>query len=71
MNSFYSRKELLSLGFKKIGKDVLISRKASFYNIEKIEIGNNVRVDDFSILSGKIKIGSYVNISALERIKKN
>ena len=62
--SFYTEEELKGIGFAKIGKSVLISRKASIYSAELIEIGNNVRIDDFCILSGKIKIGNYVHISA-------
>lgn len=64
MSSFYSTDELLSLGFKSCGSNVYISRKASFYFAEDISIGNNVRIDDFCILSGKITIGSFVHISA-------
>jgi len=64
MNSFYSIDELHLLGFKNIGINVLISKKASFYNINSISIGNNVRIDDFCILSGSIEIGSFVHISA-------
>lgn len=64
MNSFYTRKEIELLGFNSIGENVLISKKASFYGIENISLGNNVRIDDFCILSGKIKIGSNVHISA-------
>ena len=64
MNSFYSEEELKSLGFKSCGENVLISRFARFYGISNMEIGNNVRIDDFCILSGKIKIGNYVHISA-------
>jgi len=64
MNSFLSEEELKKLGIKKYGKNVLISRKASIYSPENIELGNNVRIDDFCILSGKIKIGNYVHISA-------
>jgi acetyltransferase-like isoleucine patch superfamily enzyme len=63
-NSFYSHEELLSLGFKAIGKNILISRYARFYGIKNIEIGNNVRIDDFCILSGEIKLGNYIHISA-------
>ena len=62
-NSFYTYDELLNLGFKKVGKDCLISKYARFYNIKNISIGNKVRIDDFCILSGKITIGSYVHIS--------
>lgn len=64
MNSFYTNEELKSIGFKSIGKNVLISKKCSIYNSKYIEIGNNVRIDDFCILSGKIKLGNYIHISA-------
>lgn len=63
-NSFYEESELKQLGFKQIGKNVRISRKASFYGVSKISIGNNVRIDDFCILSGKIDIGNYIHIAA-------
>ncbi|WP_291861804.1 acyltransferase [Marinilabilia sp.] len=62
--SFYSSNELSTLGFKALGNNVLISRFARFYGIENMEIGSNVRIDDFCILSGKIKLGSYIHISA-------
>lgn len=63
-SSFYTTTELKKLAFKAIGKDVLISRYARVYNIKSIEIGSNVRIDDFCFLSGKIKIGSHVHVSA-------
>lgn len=64
MNSFYSEKELQEIGFKSIGQNVKLSRKASIYSPEKISIGNNVRIDDFCILSGNITLGSHIHISA-------
>lgn len=64
MNSFYSSEELTSFGFEKLGKNVLISRKASIYSPETTSIGDHVRIDDFCILSGKITLGSYIHISA-------
>ena len=63
-SSFYTPAELKKLPFKAIGKDVLISRYARIYGMKNIEIGSNVRIDDFCLLSGKIKIGSHVHISA-------
>ncbi len=63
-NSFYSYQELKTLGLKKFGQNVLISRKASIYSANDISIGNNVRIDDFCILSGKITLKSYIHISA-------
>ena len=64
MDSFYSRSELEHIGFATIGKNVLLSRKASIYSPAMISIGDNVRIDDFCILSGCIGIGSQVHISA-------
>lgn len=63
-NSFMTRDEIDKIGFKFVGKDVLISRKTSFYSPENISIGDHSRIDDFSIISGKVSIGSYVHISA-------
>ena len=64
MDSFYNSKELMELGLKCIGEHVKISRKCSIYSPETIVIGNNVRIDDFCILSGKIEIGSNVHVAA-------
>lgn len=62
--SFYSDEELLSMGFRSIGEGCLISRKASLYGIGDMVLGNNVRIDDFCILSGNIILGSNIHISA-------
>ncbi|PRX35681.1 galactoside O-acetyltransferase [Orenia metallireducens] len=64
MNSFYTREELEQVGFKSLGSNVLISRKASIYTPDQISIGNNVRIDDFSILSGELTIGNYIHVAA-------
>lgn len=63
MTSFYSDEELKNIGFKKIGVNVSLSRKASIYGADNIEIGDHVRIDDFCILSGKIKLGIYIHIA--------
>ena len=64
MTSFYTEKELSSLGLKKYGRNVKISRHASIYGAQNISIGDNVRIDDFCILSGHIELGSYIHIAA-------
>jgi len=64
MTSFYTEEELTKLGLKKYGNNVLISQKCSIYSPEKISLGDNVRIDDFCILSGNITIGSYIHIAA-------
>ena len=63
-SAFYSSQELRRLGIHSVGKNVLVSRKASLYGKENISIGDNSRIDDFCILSGKIEIGRYVHIAA-------
>ena len=63
MNTFYSEEELKNLGLKGYGKNVLISRNALLYNPEKLEVGNNVRIDDFTTISGNVTIGDYVHIA--------
>lgn len=62
-NSFYSLHELNKIGFKKIGENVLISKKVSIYSPQDMSIGNNVRIDDFCILSGKLELASYIHIA--------
>lgn len=68
MNSFYSEQELREIGFSEMGTGVLISRKCSIYGAEKITLGNNVRIDDFCILSGTIKFGDFIHVAAFSAI---
>ena len=42
-----SRLQLESIGFAELGHNVQISERASFYGVNKICIGSNVRIDDF------------------------
>lgn len=64
INSFLSEEEISRIGFLSYGRNLKISRKTSFYSPETISLGNNVRIDDFCILSGDIRIGSNIHISA-------
>ena len=63
MTSFYTELELKDLGLKSYGNNVLISRNTQLYSAEKITIGNNVRIDDYCILSGDITLGSHIHIA--------
>lgn len=61
-----SREQIEQMGFARVGNNVRLSDKASYYNCAKISIGDNVRIDDFCVLSagvGGIEIGSYVHIA--------
>ncbi|MFJ4430042.1 acyltransferase [Pseudomonas sp. NPDC089395] len=64
--AFLSRAQIETLGFARVGKNPLLSDKASFYNCANIAIGDNVRIDDFCVLSaglGGIEIQSHVHIA--------
>ncbi len=66
MTSFYTEEELKKIGFKSVGTNVLISRKTSLYGVSRISISNNVRIDDYCVLSagsGGIEIGNYVHLA--------
>lgn len=63
MNTFLSEEELKQLGLKAYGCDVLIGRHAVLYNPDKLCIGNHVRIDDFTIISGNVTLENYIHIS--------
>jgi acetyltransferase-like isoleucine patch superfamily enzyme len=62
---FLSIGDISRLGIKTKGDNVLISDKCSIYGKPgDIIIGDNVRIDDFCILSGKITLGNNIHIGA-------
>jgi len=69
--AYLDSKQITDVGFKSVGRNVLISNKASFYGADKISIGDNVRIDDFCIFSatnGLFNIGNYIHIAAYTSI---
>lgn len=65
-SKYLTEHDLKDFGFKSLGKNVRISSDARIYGQENISIGNDVRIDDFTILSavnGFIDIGNYVFIA--------
>lgn len=69
--AYYTELELAGLGFCKLGNNVRISKNSSLYNRHKIVIGDNVRIDDFCVLSagnGGIEIGSNIHIAVYSSI---
>lgn len=60
------RSAVEGIGFASVGRNVLISDRASFYGAARISIGDNVRIDDFCVLSagaGGITIGNYIHLA--------
>lgn len=62
--SFLTQNQLETIGFRHLGRNVLISKNTSIYRPELISIENNVRIDDFCIISGEINLGSHIHIAA-------
>ncbi len=63
MDNFLSKEELRGLGLKEYGEDVLIGRHAVLYSPEKLSLGNHVRIDDFTVISGNVTLRDYIHIS--------
>lgn len=63
MSNFLTDEELAILGIKSYGKNVLIGRHAVLYTPDKLVLGDNVRIDDFTIISGKVTMGSFIHVS--------
>ena len=52
--SFYTPDDLNKLGFKSLGRNVKISKASVVVGAGNISIGDNTRIDAFSILSAPI-----------------
>lgn len=66
-----SQEVIERMGFASIGEKVQISDRASFYGAARISLGNNVRIDDFCVLSagvGSISIGKHVHIAVFSSL---
>lgn len=63
-NPYYTNRELREMGFKALGRGVLISRTCRIYSPAQISLGNHVLIDDFTIMNGEITIGDYVHIGS-------
>lgn len=60
------RNAVEAIGFASVGSNVLISDRASIYGASRISIGDNVRIDDFCVLSagaGGIVIGNFIHLA--------
>ena len=62
--AFLTEEQIKAMGFHHVGENCLLSDKASYYNCNNIIIGNNVRIDDFCLLSGQIKLEQFVHLGA-------
>ena len=63
--AYLSETQLKEIGFCHLGKNVKISDNASIYNPELIELGDNSRIDDFCVVSGRVIVGQYCHITPM------
>jgi len=66
-NGYYSSKELVNFGFKKVGENVKIAKNCTIIGPENISIGNNVQIDGGVYIianTGYLNLGSYIHIGA-------
>jgi galactoside O-acetyltransferase len=66
MSNLYTIQELEKMGVKLYGKNINVSKFVNIYNPKNLILHDNIRIDDFTILSckGLIEIFNYVHISA-------
>lgn len=63
--------ELAQMGFARIGRSVMVSRRASFHGIQRIVLGDHVRIDDFCIVSagaGGVDFGRFIHLGAYSAV---
>jgi galactoside O-acetyltransferase len=61
--AWLKQEALEALNFRHLGRNVKISDKASIYDAELMSIGDNSRIDDFCVVSGRVTIGRNVHIA--------
>lgn len=59
---YLSREEIAKIGFKSYGENLQISSKVTFYRPERIQLGNNIKIDDFSVLANYITLEDWTFI---------
>ncbi len=58
-NIFFDRKDLLSCG-----ENVIIGKTVRIRNPERVSIGDNTIIDDFTYISGSLELGEFTHIGA-------
>jgi acetyltransferase-like isoleucine patch superfamily enzyme len=61
-------REELERRFLAVGTGVLVSSLAQFYDTEKMVLGDNSRIDDFCLVSGRVELGRNVHLAAYTHV---
>ncbi len=65
---YYSEKELRKMNLKYLGHNVMVSKLARIYNPEETVLDDYCRIDDFCVLTGKVRLGKYVHLALYTHI---
>jgi acetyltransferase-like isoleucine patch superfamily enzyme len=66
-SGYFTESQLKKAGFREVGVNVQISKNCTIVGPENVSVGDNVRIDGYSIVSastGSLKIGHNVHIGA-------
>ncbi|MGD1174051.1 acyltransferase [Mycobacterium seoulense] len=66
--AYLDREQLARMGFKRLGRNVKVSDRAAVHNADQIEIGDNSRIDDFCVVSGRVAVGRNVHLAVFVNI---
>jgi acetyltransferase-like isoleucine patch superfamily enzyme len=64
---FLNSEELRRSGVRSVGERVMVHETAILVDLDRIEIGSDVRIDPFCVLSaaeGHIRLGNYIHVAA-------
>jgi acetyltransferase-like isoleucine patch superfamily enzyme len=61
--AYLKREALENLGLRHLGQNVLVGDGAALYNPELLSIGDNSRIDDFTVVAGEVTIGRNVHVT--------
>jgi len=61
--AYLNPQELQQMGFARLGRNLKISSRAAIYDAELISIGDNARIDDFCVVSGRVTLGRNAHIA--------
>lgn len=69
---YYTEEQLIKHGIKSVGENVRIAKNCTIVGLDKITIGDNVRIDGFTTIiatgDGFLNMGSYIHIGGLTTI---
>lgn len=62
---YYETATLRDMGFGHVGENVKIAKTCTMPgNLSNIYLGNNIRIDGYTTIVGRVNLGSYVHIGA-------